>query len=450
MSRRRKLIFVLPAVCTAAAVACLPPAAVAQPDPGRVAEAGAAAAGVSASGVDLMHARQSDQLVQMVGVNVHLLDGQTAYGDFPTVLKRLRTLGVRHVRTDFAPGRKDLATEIDEMYAGGIHTELVMSDTGNTSVLPSAVAALTRLTPHAVDGVEPMNEWNLFGPANWASQDKTFSRRLHSLVRAQPSLASTKVLGPALGLRNGYSDLGNLSSSLDYGNIHLYPGGAEPTNRVTENLAGEATVAGKKPIVVTEAGYHNALNCRCTHPPITEHFAAVYEPRLFLDYFLRGSVKRVYQYELYDIAANPLTQYHGSFGLLHSNGTAKPAYAALRNLIGLTADQGTSFTPTPLAVSVSPSNNAATNPVQHVLVERRNGTYTLFVWRDVSVWDIHALAPAPVHPQTATITFGQPIASTTVYEPSAGANPVSTQLHPTSLTLPLAGQVDAIRIVPAG
>ena len=405
----------------------------------------------STGAVSAMAARQSDALVQTVGLNLHLLDGQTAYGDFPRMLRQLKTLGVRYVRTDFSPTRTDLASEISQLSQAGIQTDLTMSDTGDVSALPAAVQALMQLPAGAVNGVEPMNEWNYVGPANWAAEDRVFQRRMYALVRAQPSLDNVSVIGPSLALRQGYLDVGNLSSYLDYGNLHLYPGGARPTNRVDSTLTAEQAVAGTKPVVVSETGYHNALHCTCTHPPISEQAAAVYEPRLFLDYFLQPTVKRVYQYELYDTTTHADTDHNGSFGLVDYDGsTPKPSFNALRNLISLAADPGPGFTTHPLKVSVSPRLTSTSDPVDHVLVQRRDGSYLLFVWSETSLWNPVTRKARSLHQTTGTITFGQPISSATVYQPSASAAPKSVFRNPTSFTVPLAGQVDAIKIVPAG
>src|SRR5215475_5377333 len=51
-----------------------------------------------ACGVRAENAHSADAFVDSVGLNIHLHDGDTPYGNFPAIEKALRALGVRHVR----------------------------------------------------------------------------------------------------------------------------------------------------------------------------------------------------------------------------------------------------------------------------------------------------------------------------------------------------------------
>src|SRR5215469_10736772 len=44
------------------------------------------------------NAYSADAFVDSVGLNIHLHDGDTSYGNFPEIEKALRELGIRHVR----------------------------------------------------------------------------------------------------------------------------------------------------------------------------------------------------------------------------------------------------------------------------------------------------------------------------------------------------------------
>jgi hypothetical protein len=404
-------------------------------------------AGAAPQTVPLVQATQSNTFVAHIGMDLHLADPGSPYGHWSETLKFLKTLGVRHVRTEFAIDRPDLDARLVTLADNGIHTDLVMSPTADTSDLGTRLDEVAALPPGVVESVEPPNEWNYNGPkATWAAEDQAYAQTLYSLVRGNPKLDGVKVLGPSLALRTGYSDLGNLSSSLDYGNIHLYPGGDEPTFRMDDQITNEKIVAGSKPDYVTETGYHNALHCGCKHFPIPETEAAIYEPRLFLDYFERTNVLRVYQYELYDTRLDRrLSFFNKHFGLIRFDGTPKPSFWALRRLISLTADPGPAFTAGQLAFSV----NSGANPVQQVLLEKRDGSFTLFLWRDVRIWYPKGQRATPVPPINATVTFGQPISATAVYQPTTSSSPITKQTAPHSVTVSLAGQVDAIRIFPA-
>jgi serralysin len=82
-----------------------------------------------------------------------------------------------------------------------------------------------------------------------------------------------------------------------------------------------------------------------------------------------GDVK-TYFYALFDDGS-------GKFGLMHQDGTAKPAGAAIHNLMAILADSGTPCTGS-LAFGVS----AATDNDSALLMEKSNGTFELALWNE--------------------------------------------------------------------
>ena len=61
------------------------------------------------------------------------------------------------------------------------------------------------------------------------------------------------------------TDLGLWS---DYANAHMYPGGYSPTNEVSRITSAVRGAVGTKPLVTTEAGYHNATSTTNGHLPV--------------------------------------------------------------------------------------------------------------------------------------------------------------------------------------
>ena len=97
-----------------------------------------------------------------------------------------------------------------------------------------------------------------------------------------------------------------------------------------------AIIAGNKPLVATEAGYHNDLSFTGPHRAASERATAIYTPRLVLEAFL-GGIQRTYVYQLLDPYTPAQAQARGippsenSFGLLRWNHSPKPSFFALRN-----------------------------------------------------------------------------------------------------------------------
>ncbi|NJN38104.1 MAG: hypothetical protein HC790_04210 [Acaryochloridaceae cyanobacterium CSU_3_4] len=77
------------------------------------------------------------------------------------------------------------------------------------------------------------------------------------------------------------------------------------------------------------------------HKGVSEQAAAKSLPRLFLEFFNRG-IQRTFVYELIDEHPNPkLDDKEKNFGLLRYDGSRKPVFIALRNLITLLKDSKT-------------------------------------------------------------------------------------------------------------
>lgn len=390
-------------------------------------------------------ARAADDLANMIGVNIHTLSGTTTYGNFAMVEQRLKTLGVRHVRDYLGVARPDQVQKSNQLYADGIDTDFVVSPTTATSDLAARISSLTAFAPGVVAAVEPPNEWNISGDRNWAADIRNYTIAMSNAVRATPALNNAEIYGPAMALRTGYSDVGDLSSYLTDGNFHLYTGGQTPTHYLDQVWNDEQVISGNLPEVVTETGFHDALKTTSTHPPTSDAAEAVYEPRIFLEYFLRGA-HRVYQYELCDEHNDPtLTDKEDHFGLVHADGTPRPAYYVLRNFIALVNDHGAK--PAQLG-SLSYSVDSGSTPIEQTLVERADGSYVLFLWRDVAVWNWQTRQPINVASAPVTVHFDQPVSSVAIYHPSNAMAASKTIDGTSQIGVGLAGGVVALSITP--
>jgi hypothetical protein len=124
------------------------------------------------------------------------------------------------------------------------------------------VRTVAQLPAGAVESVEGINEWDLFGAArpDWAAEAATWQKNLYTEAKANPATAQMPVLSPSMAFKWNYQFLPDLSAYSDRANAHMYPGGYKPTNEMTQITDALRTVVPGKPLVVTEAGYHNAVN----------------------------------------------------------------------------------------------------------------------------------------------------------------------------------------------
>jgi hypothetical protein len=348
-------------------------------------------------------ARPSETFADSVGVNVHLHFSGSAYDrSFATVVKpKLLRAGVRHVRdgayTYTEAGSSTYYRRCRELAAAGIRFDLLTTFKTRWSE-PTDLAKLPdvyRWCDGAVDSFEGVNEPDLqqipVPYPDWKVQTVQTQKSLHAAVKGNPAISHVKVLGPTVVWAP--TALGDLGAYMDYGNWHPYPGGECPTcgdvygQNIDTFMAKYRTISGSRPMIATETGYHNAIRQGAGgHRAVSERAAAIYIPRLLLEYFNRGFA-RTYLYELIDSRPDAsLTHPDAHFGLLRNDGSEKPAYKALVNVLRLTRDPGRSFTPGSLDYSIGGN----TNRLRQTLLQKRDGTFQLALWVERSSYDTGA------------------------------------------------------------
>lgn len=393
-------------------------------------------------------ATPADSVVDAYGVGIHLAFLDTPYADATRVADALSDLGVRHVRDDLYLDNPRQYDGIGTVASRGIGFDLIMGRPDRPGTPEDYVTTAAALPAGSLDSLEGVNEWDLFsgGSADWPTQLLTWQQRLYAAAKANPATADLPVLAPALAFRWNYPTLaaaGDIDPYADEANAHMYPGGYKPSTEVTNITNAIRALIPSKPLVTTETGYHNAMNTTNGHHPVPEDVAGTYYPRLLLEHYLHGD-KRTYSYELIDeFDDSGLTNPEANFGLLHRDWTPKPAYTAMKNLLGLLSDPGPSFTPDSLLLRADgwPSDG------RYLLTEKRDGEFVLLMWRDASVYDPVLQQRTPVTPANVTLQLSKNY-QLGVYQPSSSSAPVS-QTRGSSLPLQIGPDVTAVTIDPS-
>jgi Fibronectin type III domain len=388
----------------------------------------------------------ADSVVDSYGIGIHLAFLDTPYADAPAVANALSDLGVRHVRDDLFMNNQRQYDGIRTVHDKGIKFDLIMGRPTSLATPAQYVDTVaTKLPPGSVESVEGTNEWDLSGRPDWVLEMHTRQKQLYEASKANPATADLPVLAPALAFKWNYVVAGDMSQYADYANGHMYPGGYKPSNEVSQITTAIRGSIPNKPLVTTEAGYHNALNTTNGHRPVPEDVSGVYTPRVLLEHFLKGE-KRTYTYELIDEFDDPgLTNPEAHFGLLRRDLSPKPAYTAMKNLLALLSDPGPAFTPTALPIKVTgfPGDG------RYLITQKRNGQYVVLLWRDVSIFDPVTQQPQNVTPTNVTLELAK-TSGLKVYRPSQMSAPVA-EVEASSIPLQMDGAVTAITIdqVPA-
>jgi hypothetical protein len=348
-----------------------------------------------------------------VGVNVHLGYYGTLYGDnFGAIETLLTGLGIRHVRDGVYTGQNNLCSNFSRLANDGIHGDFIVAQWMSAN----DVTTWDSCTSRTADAYEGLNEWDTSHGTdqNWPQTDRNVQQWLYSTVKGNRDVT---VIAPSLTSEQAYGALGSVAATSDVGNVHAYfaarnPGtsgwGAGNQFGVYGSLGYDLAIAaqptGTKPIYITETGYGDTSNAAYV-PPATK---ARYTLRTLLEAW-NAHVPRTYIYELVDEGGG----YFGSYGLTDGNGNAKPAYTAVKNLLAHLNDPGTPIVSGSLAYTL-----AAPAQVHHALFQKRDRSFVLALWLEVSEWDPNANRPLVVAPQAALLTFGRSPSSlhTTVFD----------------------------------
>lgn len=347
----------------------------------------------------------ADAFVDSIGLNIHLIDSDSPYGNFPAVESALRTLGIHHVRdglidTQWMP----YFTRMNALGRDGIKCIFITNPNETTELLQSYPERMK----DSFEGYEAPNEYDDGQDKEWAATLNRFLPVLAIAARTGHRGAAYPIIGPSFIHTESYSALLGTSQYFDFANLHNYFAGRNPgTAGWGSNGYGSLSwdfdqidkVWPSLPIVTTETGYLNDVS---DHQGIPESVAAKYLPRLLLEQYARG-IRRTYIYELADVT-HAEQGIHNTFGLVRSDFSPKPAYLAIQHLIALLADPGPDFTPHDLAFSVS----GELSNVHRLLFAKRDGTYILAIWQEVPSYDVNSKKILPVSPQQVICAFPQP------------------------------------------
>ena len=247
--------------------------------------------------------------------------------------QRLLDLGILNIRGKVGQSTS-VVQKLQTFFSNGgkINTGIVQSNNGTldkTGAQKSLNFLKTNVGLQHVSGIEGPNEFNNGEPANWANTLRDFTHWLHDAVRADSAYNPIPLIGPSIWKRilADYKALGDVSQWVDKGCIHYYSGGQRPTTSGTDTmqaaLQNVSIIAPGKTIWMTESGWQAPSG----NWPISLRAQAKYVLRDYFDAFGFG-VERLFMYQLMDDQSS-------LFGLCDAAANPKPAYNALKNLVGL-------------------------------------------------------------------------------------------------------------------
>jgi hypothetical protein len=385
------------------------------------------------------------------GVNVRLTYLDTAYGDFDTLKARMQELGVRFVSDSLCPTCEYQVDRLQRLAASGIKSTLGIGwwSGGTATIAPGLKAVKDRLQSSVV-ALTGVNEPDMTGDADWVAKTRTYQTELYRQAKADPALANLNVIGPALVYRQSRTQLGDLSGVVDRGNLHPYPGGLPPLRNLADERQMMSAVTGSKPLVITEVGYHTDLADTTPHRPASERAVGIYTPRILLEAFQFG-IRRTFYYQMADLwspAEADRRNYpasYNSFGLLRYDLSRKPSFLALRNLLSaVDGDSAPVASPGGLRFALE----GAGSDVHRLLLRSADGSFSLVLWRDVSVWDRSAQQDLRPAPDALDVVLGEPVSLVRRFDPVASGAETQRWSDPRRIPVLLGGEPVVLKLTP--
>jgi hypothetical protein len=377
------------------------------------------------TGLSFETAQSAYDFVNSIGVNTHLNYFDRTYGNFQLVKRELESVGIRHVRDGVHLLNADYNRAVYDRWSQlgsiGIRFDAVLDPRSALGTLTAdKLDQIEKLAGDSIESFEGPNELDISNIPDWASVDRDYQKDIYQSVKSMTGAKPIEVLGPSLAFASKGSFVGNISDRLDYGNLHPYPAGKMPSSVFPDQLLLAKEVSGNKNVFITESGYHNALDDHRDQPAVSEIAAGKYIPRLFLENFSQG-VRRTYLYEFLDEAPDPgLTNFQMHWGLLRSDGSEKPAFTTMKNLIGELSDSAEPAHPEQMTYSLGTQNPR----IHHLFLQRSDGQFFLILWQEVPSYDCTNQQDVAVSPQPVTLTLDHSVRSISTYMPAIQSQPL--------------------------
>ena len=393
---------------------------------------------VSAQELSVVKPRKAGDFVNSIGVNTHFGYYDTTYGKYEQILKpRLLELGVKHIRD--GTYNQDVVRKYREVGQAGIRLLLITSS--------DRAVSQAKAIGDMLWGVEAVNEPDMRRyEGGWVKFACREQQNLYQAIKRDSELSHLPVVGLSLAnIRRSPSELGDISQWMDYGGMHPYAAGEYPSKHwgwgmSMESALSEARkVSGDKPLLVTECGYHNRI-AEKGHPGVSEQAAAIYHLHLFFIYFNQG-VERSYKYELLDLKDDKgMSDKECHFGLVRSDGSVKPSFTAIKNLIWLLDDEKKDFRCRDFEYAIE--SDAV---IRTTLLQKSDGSWWLALMREVDVFDLKSGQDVSVEPIKVSVKFARKM-DVCCYKPNLSVEQIAEWQSVRSVECMMDGCVQLLRI----
>jgi len=409
----------------------------------------------------------AEGFVNSVGVGTHLAYLDTSYGDVDAV-KLVEDLGVLHVRDGLGSNDSVPIASMKRLGQAGIDINWVAQPADSSFSIDDQ---LKLIKDHKlnVTSVEGENERDNHGGGDWAGEVREHQTKLYTAVKDTLG-DDVAVVAPSLVHDESRAQLGDVPS--DIANSHPYTGGEMQTAAQTEHQLSmaekvtpdvdttvpeqvdsrkvdlKAAVEEQGAMWATETGFHTATDSTAgnsVQPHVSEKAQAILEVQQVLANY-RNGVDRSYIYELMD-EGDDNGEAEDRFGLAHADGSPKPVFTALKNLLATVATGGPSGTAgaVPVTVDVTGGSDVTTS----VVLPRADGSTVVAIWEASPVWDRDTSRDLDVPAHDVTLDLGGDV-DAQVFVPGQGAKALTSQDGTSSVQVSSQAAPTIVVLAPTG
>ncbi len=317
----------------------------------------------------------------------------------PLVKERLSELGVRQMVLPYHGDREAFRRLYDALGLKGLVTIEALSDAMPAlQFYGSAANAITLRNPFPVD-------------ATWGEGVRRDQKALYELVKGNDTTGSIAVVGTNIQSDDQILAAGDLSAWVDAGSF--FPWRLElwrdpPGRRLETDLPRHVPTYGTRKMVAPQTGYDTS-----PETGLSETIAGRYVVRTLLEHFRRG-VQRTFIADFADGEPGLEGMPSSGIGILHNDGSPKPAFTTLSRLLDLVGDAGPPFVPGRLGFSLGTSSAA----VHTLLLQKRSGTFYLVLWLEIDSTEVETMVPV-------ALELALPATTLTVFRPAQASAPVA-------------------------
>ncbi len=372
--------------------------------------------------------RSTNAFVDSIGVNTHFYYLDRKFADGSSIISKIKDAGIRHVREglniDYFKDPTKMAL-LNELNAAGVRFSFITSYNLHTAA--EAQAWVKQFGPKKLASIENRNEPDLFDydpvTQTWPVQKvRDYQIALWNAFKNDPTTSKIEVIGsPMISTENAELHGDSVAAYMTRANIHNYLSTRHPETlgwggdgygslEYAVRRVAMPMKPGNRAPLSTETCYQNTDNIN----GLPEKFSGRYIPRQYLFSF-NNKIPRTYCYQFWNEGTgNASDQDNGefNFGFIRYDGSPKPAYTAVKNMIKLLKDSaGPSFTLNKLDYKLEGN----VTDVQKTLLQKRNGDYYLALWIGKASWEPNQRVEQSVADQQVTLKLPAQIRSATSY-----------------------------------